>query len=290
MKISSSRTRARRRAGFSLAELLVAVVLLGIVGGALTRLVVDQMRFFDNVQVSRGTRSAARNSMNVMLSELRMVQALGGVTAVGADNKSITVNVPYRFGTLCGTTAGVSTFSMLPADQATLDLASYAGYGWRDSATTVWTMVPAGTAPVVVAGVPAICTAANVNTLTINGRVGQSYTVTTGLPSGQFVGWAVMFYQSVKYSFAASTLFPGKIGLFRTVNSGTPEEIMAPFASTARFNYFRDGDDVAQTTAPAVDAIRGVEVELTTEGARKPAGRTSYAQTRMKTAIFFKNR
>src|SRR3954464_5098566 len=92
----------KARRGFSLAELLVAVVLLGIVGGALTRLVVDQMRFFDNVTVKRGTRSAARNSMNVMLAELRMVMDSGGVTAIAANNKSITVNVPYRFGMFCG--------------------------------------------------------------------------------------------------------------------------------------------------------------------------------------------
>ena len=281
----------RARAGFSLAELLVAVVLLGIVGGALTRLVVDQMRFFDNVQVSRGTRAAARNSMNVMLSELRMVQALGGVTAVGVDNKSITVNVPYRFGTICGSAAGLTTVSMLPMDSASASLASYAGYGWRDSATTTWTMVASGgVLPTLVGTTAAICTAASINTLSINGRSGQIYTIPSAFAAGTKVGWAVMFYQSVKYSFEASTLYPGKLGLYRTVNGGTPEELMAPYGSTARFNYFADGDDVAQTTAPAVANIRGVEVELTTEAARKPAGRTSYAQTRLKTAIFFKNR
>jgi prepilin-type N-terminal cleavage/methylation domain-containing protein len=291
MNTLRSRTRSsRRRAGFSLAELLVAVVLLGIIGGALTRLVVDQMRFFDGVQISRGTRSAARNSMNVMLAELRMVQALGGVTNVGADNKSITVNVPYRTGTLCATAAGISTVSMLPMDSAMAAQSSYAGYAWRDSATGAVTAVASASAPILIAGTPAVCTAAGIKTLTINGRTGQGYTISTGLPAGLYTGWAVMFYQSIKYSFQASSMFPGKIGLYRTVNGGTAEELMAPFASTARFYYFRDGDDVSQSTAPAVANIRGVEVDLTTEGARKQAGRTSYAQTRMKTAIFFKNR
>ena len=96
----------RRRSGFSLAELLVAVVLLGIVGGAVTRMLVDQMRFFDGVQVGRGARSVARNSMNVLMSELRMVQDSGGITAVANDNRSVTLRVPYRMGVLCGTASG----------------------------------------------------------------------------------------------------------------------------------------------------------------------------------------
>jgi len=286
----SLRSRSRRaRAGFSLAELLVAVVLLGIVGGALTRLVVDQMRFFDNVQVGRSTRSAARNSMNVMLSELRMVQDSGGVTAIAADNKSITVNVPYRFGAFCGTAGGLSTVSMLPVDSATLALASYAGYGYRARLSGRYVTVASATAPAASASATTCTTTAGINTITINGRTGQVLDITPAIPATTTQGSAVMFYQSVTYSFQNSTLFPGKIGLFRSVNGGTAEELMAPFATSARFRYFQDGDDTSRTTAPALSDIRGVAMVLTTEGARKPAGRTSYAQTRMMTAIFFKN-
>jgi hypothetical protein len=98
-----------------------------------------------------------------------------------------------------------------------------------------------------------------------------------------------MFFQNITYSFAASSLYPGKIGLFRAVNSGTPEELMAPFATTARFRYFQSGDDTSRTTAPALSDIRGIALALTTEGARKPAGRTTTTESRMMTAIFFKN-
>src|SRR4051812_15123096 len=149
-------TGMKARKGFSLAELLVAVVLLGVVGGALTRLVVDQMRFFDGVQVKRGARSAARNSMNVMLAELRMVQDSGGVTAIAADNKSITVNVPYQYGVFCGTASGVSTFSMLPIDSMTASMASIAGYGWRARVSGRYTIVP--TTAFVASATPTRCT------------------------------------------------------------------------------------------------------------------------------------
>jgi prepilin-type N-terminal cleavage/methylation domain-containing protein len=290
MKTRRSTRKLRARAGFSLAELLVATVLLGIIGGALSRLVVDQMRFFDNVQVMRGARSAARNSMNVMLAELRMVQDSGGVTNIAGDNKSITVNVPYRFGMVCGTVGTVTTVSMLPVDSATLALASYAGYGWRSRTTGRFKTVSTTAAPTASAS-PALCTTtAGIATVSVNGRTGQIMDISAStIPPLMGPGAPVMFFQSITYSFAASSLYPGKIGLFRAVNGGAAEELMAPFASTARFRYYQTGDDTSRTTAPALPDIRGLALVLTTEGARKPAGRTTETQSRMMTSVFFKN-
>jgi prepilin-type N-terminal cleavage/methylation domain-containing protein len=284
--------RLKARSGFSLAELLVAVVLLGILGGALTRLVVDQMRFFDGVQVSRDARSAARNSMNVMLSELRMVQDSGGVTNIGADNRSITVLVPYRFGTYCGNNGTTSTVSMLPLDSMTAAMSSMAGYGYRNRSTGRYTLVT--TTSFVNSGSPTLCTGtgtnqAGISTVTVNGRAGAVIDISPAIPAATAIGSAVMFYQSLTYSFANSTLFPGKTGLFRSVNGGTAEELMAPFASTARFRYFVAGDDTSRTTAPALSEIRGVALVLTAQGQRKPAGRTTATEEKMMTAVFFKN-
>jgi prepilin-type N-terminal cleavage/methylation domain-containing protein len=284
--------RLKARSGFSLAELLVAVVLLGIVGGALTRLVVDQMRFFDGVQVARGARSAARNSMNVMLSELRMVQDSGGITAVGGDNRSITVDVPYRFGTFCGTSGAISTVSMLPIDSMTAAMATMSGYGWRKRTNGRYTTV--ATTDVAPSAAPALCTGtasgqAGIATVSINGRTGEIFDIRPAIAASTTLGSAVFFYQSVTYTFAPSSMFPGKYGLWRSVNGGAAEELTGPFASTARFRYFQAGDDTSRTAAPALSDIRGVAVELTAEGQRKPAGRTTEIQSRMMTAIFFKN-
>lgn len=290
MKPRRAQPRLKARAGYSLAELLVAVVLLGIVGGALSRLVVDQMRFFDNVQVMRGARSAARNSMNVMLSELRMVHDSGGVTNIAANNKSITVLVPYRVGVLCGTTAGVSTVSMLPIDSTTLALATFAGYGYRVPATGRYAVTQTTVAPTASATSLLCTTTAGISTITINGRSGAILDISPStIPTTVVSGAPVMFFQSITYSFAASTLYPGKVGLFRQVGGGTPEELMAPFASSARFRYYQTGDDTSRTTAPALSDIRGIALVLTTEGARRPAGRTNDTQSKMMTSIFFKN-
>jgi prepilin-type N-terminal cleavage/methylation domain-containing protein len=285
----------RRRSGFSLAELLVAVVLLGIVGGAVTRMLVDQMRFFDGVQVSRGARSVARSSMNVLMSELRMVQDSGGVTAVATNNKSVTLNVPYRMGVLCGTASGRTTVSMLPIDSLVLAQAVFAGYGWRSRSTGRYTVVSTTTAPTA-SFQAALCTGtgagqAGIAIVTVNGRVGQVLdlqpTITMSATSMQ--GAPVMFFQSITYSFAASSMFPGKIGLWRSVAGGVTEELMAPFTSDARFRYYQSGDDTPRGTAPALSDIRGLEFDLITQGSRTPAGKSAPSQTKMVTSVFFKN-
>lgn len=285
----------RRRSGFSLAELLVAVVLLGIVGGAVTRMLVDQMRFFDGVQVSRGARSVARSSMNVLMSELRMVQDSGGITAVATNNKSVTVNVPYRMGTLCGTASGRTTVSMLPVDSLVLAQAVYAGYGWRSRWTGRYTVVSTTTAPTTAAD-PTICTGtgggqAGIATVTINGRTGQILDLqpTITMTATSMQGAPVMFFQSITYSFAASSMYPGKIGLWRSVAGGVTEELMAPFSSDARFRYYTSGADTPVSSAPALSDIRGLELDLTTVGSRTPAGKSAPAQTKMVTSVFFKN-
>jgi prepilin-type N-terminal cleavage/methylation domain-containing protein len=286
----------RRRSGFSLAELLVAVVLLGIVGGALTRMVVDQMRLFDTLEVSRSARSVARNSMNVLMSELRMVQDSGGITAVAGNNKSVTLNVPYRMGVLCNTGSGVTTVSMLPVDSLTLARAVFAGFGWRNRTTGRYVVVPsAGVAPIE-SGSTSRCTGsasgeAGVATMTIDGQAGQVLDIVPAvtMTTTAMRGAPVMFYQSITYSFAASSMYPGKIGLWRSVAGGDNEELMAPFTADARFRYYQAGDDTSRTTAPALSAIRGLALVLNSEGSRTPAGHDAPSQTRMMTSVFFKN-
>jgi prepilin-type N-terminal cleavage/methylation domain-containing protein len=283
----------RVRRGFSLAELLVAVVLVGIIGGALSKMVVNQMRFFDTVQVMRGARSAARNSMNVMLSDLRMVQDSGGVTAVATGDKSITVNVPYSFGLYCGNTGGVSIVSMLPGDSASLAMAKFAGYAWRKRSTGRYTVVSGATATVTTANTTVCTTSAGINTISITpastARTGLIYELTPVIPSTTAPGSAVFFYQTVTYSFAASSIYPGQYGLWRSVSGGVTEELMAPFASTARFRYYTTSDDTSRTTAPSLDQLRGVAIVLDANGSRTPAGRTTTTQSHMMTSVFFKN-
>ena len=123
------------RRGFTLIEFAIALIIVGIIGAAFTKLLTSQSRFFDQQTNIRKARSVARNSMNVMLSDLRMVQDSGGIDSAASDGKLIRIKVPYRFGLVCATNGTITTVSMLPSDSSVVAMAKYGGFAWRDTLT-----------------------------------------------------------------------------------------------------------------------------------------------------------
>src|SRR5689334_24496074 len=123
------------RRGFTLAELLVGMVIMGIIGVALSTLIVSQSRFYDNQAQRRRARFVSRTAVNAALSDLRMVEATGGVVAATA--KQVTLRVPYAIGTVCASTPAQMTLSIWPLDSTVYATASFSGYAWRDSVGTV---------------------------------------------------------------------------------------------------------------------------------------------------------
>jgi hypothetical protein len=113
----------------TLAEVMIALVLIGVVGALVTKMLAAQGRFFGRQYGQRSARSVARAPMNLLLSELRMVQDVGGVDAAQADGKRVRLKVPYRFGVACASAGGATVASMLPIDSAVS--ATYAGWAWR---------------------------------------------------------------------------------------------------------------------------------------------------------------
>ena len=111
---------ARTRRGFTLIEMLVSVVILGAMGIAFTNFLTMQNRFFERETNAKSARSIARNSMTLLMSDLRMVQDSGGVDSASSDGKVLRVFVPFRYGLYCGTSGLKSTVSMLPSDSATV--------------------------------------------------------------------------------------------------------------------------------------------------------------------------
>ena len=123
--------RRARRHGFSLPELMVSMTILGILGAIFTRIIVSQSRFTDQQNAIRGARTISRQAMNILSSEIRMVQDSGGIDSASTDGKTVRLLIPYRFGINCGVIGARNTVSMLPIDSLTLAQAVYAGYAWR---------------------------------------------------------------------------------------------------------------------------------------------------------------
>ncbi|HEY3744985.1 MAG TPA: prepilin-type N-terminal cleavage/methylation domain-containing protein [Gemmatimonadaceae bacterium] len=288
----NSTFRARR--AFTLIELLVGVVLFAIIGTLCTKLITTQGAFFDRQGMGNAARNVSRASLNRVISDFRMIEATGGVVA--ASSTSLTLRIPFAIGVMCDTQGGVTQITLLPVDSTTYANATSVatggvyGYAWRNFQTGAYSYVenPATEAP----GLPAVCLAKNVTTVT-NGKVVQ---VTPVLPAGAGLGTPVFLYQKVRYEFKASTAIPGKLGLYRTViapNGGlSSEELVAPFANTASWKFFVvNGGSVAQAAPPAVlSDIRGLELHLDGTSENIAATKSAPENATFTTAVFFKNR
>ena len=273
----------KSRAGFTLAEVLVALVLTAVIGAAVTGAFVSQAKFFDQQEKVSFARGVSRGALNMMMSELRMIERTGGIpTATVPTNSSLTVRVPYAMGIVCDSTSTL-TVLRLPADPSMLAQPGFGGYAWRSSAG-VYTYVEGGGTPS--NGTGSMCTAASINT---SGFVSTAIiSLSPGAPAPP--GQPVLLYRIVTYEFKASTAVPGKIGLWRTVKGETGEELVAPFDTTAKFRFFVNDAATAQAAAPSpVSHITGIE--LTLDGiSERPESNGTFRSVPFRTSVFFRNR
>jgi hypothetical protein len=236
--------------------------------------------------------------MNVLLSDLRMVQDRGGIESAAADGKTVVIKVPYRFGLVCGTNASTTTVSMLPTDSAAVGMAQYAGFAWRDSLTATYTVVtpsaPNTADAPVVSGNPSVCTGngggqANLRTYSLNGRTGDILDLKADASSGAQVGSPVFMWQRITYTFASSNQFPGLLGLWRNVDGAAPEELLGPFDGSAAFRFFVSGADTSVVSPPAVSTIVGLDLVLNAISSRVVSNDSSHSRSTVRTSVFFKN-
>jgi hypothetical protein len=282
-----------RRAGVTLVELMVGLVMSAFVGTMMVSLLLTSTRFNDRVEAGREARGTARTPLNLITTELRMVNAETGV--ISADSVTITVRVPFMLGLVCSVTPGVSgsvTGAFLPVDATMLDASlGYTGFAIRQfdgsygySAST--SAIPTATAT------PAACTAGTVSLPT-----GSKFGTLLGpVASAASAGTPMMLYRTVRYEFAPSTITPGRIALWRrTVTAANvvdlSEEVAAPFDSTAGFRFFILNNRVAVDSLPtSLGDLRGVEIQLFGESERTVRNRPSPEQTNLVTSVFFLNR
>ena len=272
-----------RRRGFSLAELMVSLVVAGVIGIALTRLLINQSRFVAAQDGYMKARAGARAGLNVMLAELRGV-TWGGLVAASKD--SITVRVPFGSGLTCTQpSGGYQAISQFPIDTFNYVGASISGWAWRDDVGD-WTFESPATLS---SGVASDCsTAAPAVAVLTKGRVVR-VTPNNALTTP---GQAAYLYQEVRYALAGSVEIPGRRALWRTVlSTGTREELVAPFDTSSRFSFLVGESLTIQTAVPSpLDSARGVRVRLVGQSEETPEGRTSVTSFDLSTNIVFVNR
>jgi hypothetical protein len=102
----------------------------------------------------------------------------------------------------------------------------------------------------------------------------------------------VFLYQLVRFSFAPSADLPGRRALWRTsFANGVRDEMVAPFDTSARFEFLVGNALVVQTTAPAnLDSVLGLRLRLVSASQHAPAGRTAPTTFAFTTNVLFRNR
>jgi Tfp pilus assembly protein PilW len=277
----------RRSTGFVLAELLVAMVVAAIIGVALTQLIISQSRFVALQSGVMQARGGARAALNVLATDLRMVTDSG---LVAASPDSVTVRVAFAFGVACRQSSGTTIVSLLPSDSASYFTASISGYAWRDTAGAYVYVEPATiaspSAPL------SSCTGATppITTLTTSAWPARA----VGLRPNDVrtaEGTVVYLYQLVRYAFAPSGELPGRIGLWRRVlSTGASDELVAPFDTSASFQFLVGSSLTPRVTPPAdLTTVQGLRLLLVALSEQPPEGRTTPVKFNLTTNVIFRN-
>lgn len=271
------------RRGFSLAELMVALVVAGVIGIALTRLLINQSRFVAAQEGYMRARAGARAGLNVMLAELRGV-TWGGLVNATAD--SVTVIVPFAVGVTCTQpSGGYQAIALFPYDSAGYAAAVLGGWAWRDD-TGAWQYEAGGT---LTTGNASDCSGASpAVTVLTNGIVVRVTPNDASTDAGQ----SAYLYQTIRYGIAPSVEIADRYALWRQVlPDGTREELVAPFDTSSGFGFLVGEGLALQTTVPSpLDSARGLRVRLVGQSEETPEGRTTVASFDLSTNIVFVNR
>ena len=292
----------RGRRGFTIVEIITSLVIIAIIGIAMTKLIVGQTRAFQFDNGGRRARAAARSAMNILITDLRMTQDNGGVTFVDAANHRVDVRVPTQFGFVCENSGTSVVVALVPTDSFQVASGKYGGYAYRDSTTGLYTYVNAGLTDTIQTAGSGRCHSGGVgvyaDTTTIAGRTGGVFIASgVGLAVAP-IGAPVFIWHTVSYEFKTSQIYPGRYGLYRTVRGRlntdtTSDELIAPFKTTARFYYYAQSPytarDTAVATAPALNNIRGFKIFLPAESSDTMPTRNTPISAAVTTAVFFKN-
>lgn len=247
----------RHEDGFTLIELILALVLAGFVGTLVFQMLSSQGRFAQMQSSREEVQQNARAALDLVTSELRVVPR-GAI--VRADPNRIVAEVPLAWGLLCGpptsTSANIIVPDVLPATSSAVQLAM------SDSVTGEWTRTAAPTEAnpgLSVALADAATTTACRGAAGLNAMgEGTVYSLSgSGFSSTAARGSTVYLFRRVEYMVGTSEGFPGNWLLRRwgAGQSQATQPVAGPLTGEGiLFNYFLD-DATSPGSAPGTDPV-----------------------------------
>ena len=120
---------SQTRAGLTLIELMISLVMLGLLGGLIIGFLLKQQRFYAGTNEILLTRTSVRQAAVMMPSDLRAISSAGGDIYAMTDT-SIEFRSTFGSSYLCRNDRTTSQIAIPPVTLA------------KGSALTVWTQVP----------------------------------------------------------------------------------------------------------------------------------------------------
>lgn len=130
-------THHRRRRGMTLIEIMISLVLLGIVGGTIMRVIMRQQRFYQGVNQIMAQRGELRNATSVLPIELRSLSSIGADILVASDSS---IEFMQNVGTSVVCEVVNNAQVALPPEKLSTGqvLTSFYGYGDPTAGYTVY--------------------------------------------------------------------------------------------------------------------------------------------------------
>jgi Tfp pilus assembly protein PilV len=243
-------TKARGVAGFSLIELLIALLISTAIGALVFTVFAVQNRFYSATSASGRAQQTVRGAADLIATELRAVSR--GAMQV-AESDRFAARVPLALGIVCSLPAGGDVNAYFALDGRTITGSEVAGFAVL-APSGAWSYYPKSWGALFLSSGGASVTACTSQGGTSSGFASDYLwlddVAVTANPAPD-TGSAMLIYSEIEYRFAPSVLEPGTLGLFRGPYGGTLVEYASGFASAAHFEY-RVGTGTYQPSAAGV--------------------------------------
>jgi|GEM_PF-1025069 len=230
------------RRGFTLVEVLVTLSLLGVVGTIVTRMLMDQQRFFQQTNEQMGVRRELRSAVSLLPADLRSMSSVGG-DIQSFDATQITFRTTTGAAIICAK-QGTTIIDLPPLNMARTTLASW--YTTPVVGDTIFAFradsMGAGGDSWAAHRITAVASDATLCPLSPFldpvldvGKLRWRLTVTPALADSEKVGASIRFTRSVKYSLVAGTgtnFYLGKAEYLSGV-WGAATAVAGPFVAPA---------------------------------------------------------
>jgi prepilin-type N-terminal cleavage/methylation domain-containing protein len=285
----------RRRAGFTILELMVALIILGLLTTVLFQLVQTQSRFVAFEGQREDAQSNGRATLDIIAGDIRAVLPQGLLVA---KDSVLVMALPKAWGVVCATNTATQLSAVFPSmapDAFTVMANGGTGLMVNTSATSTPNWAPRPTLDNNRPTVTAIAAAA-AGTCTNTAGAVSAYTFTgTNFPISS-AGKLMVLYQLVRYDAGQSD---GKWWVRRSnglsnANVFAMSPMAGPIAADSlRFSYYRDAaatlvNPEPGTTTATLDALSRIKLKVTTISSSGYGG--TYTRNRDSTVVLLRNR